>query len=63
MSKKSLARLENLIGAILCGIGCWIAMIDEKFTYRWVIGFALLITPFTDWEFQRGKINGLSKKP
>lgn len=43
MSKKALARLENLIGAILCGIGFWIAMIDETFTYRWVIGFLFLI--------------------
>lgn len=43
MSKKALARLENLIGAILCGIGFWIAMIDETFTYKWVIGFLFLI--------------------
>lgn len=43
MSKKALARLENLIGAILCGIGCWIAMIDETFTYRWIFGFLFLI--------------------
>lgn len=43
MSKKALARLENLIGAILWGIGCCIAMIDETFTYRWVIGFLFLI--------------------
>ena len=43
MSKKALARLENLIGAILCGIGCWIEMIDETFTYRWILGFLFLI--------------------
>lgn len=43
MSKKALARLENLIGAILWVIGCWIAMIDETFTYKWVIGFLFLI--------------------
>lgn len=43
MSKKALARLENIIGAILWGIGCWIAMIDETFTYRWILGFILLI--------------------
>ena len=43
MSKKASARLENLIGAILWGIGCWIAMIDETFTYKWVIGFLFLI--------------------
>ena len=43
MSKKGLARLENLIGAILWGIGFWIAMIDETFTYKWVIGFLFLI--------------------
>lgn len=43
MSKKALARLENLIGSIFCGIGFWIAMIDETFTYKWVIGFLFLI--------------------
>ena len=43
MSKKALARLENLIGAILWGIGFWIAMIDETFTYRWILGFVFLI--------------------
>lgn len=43
MSKKALARLENIIGIVLWGIGCWIAMIDETFTYKWVIGFLFLI--------------------
>ena len=43
MSKKALARLENLIGAILWVIGFWIAMIDETFTYRWILGFVFLI--------------------